>query len=114
MATYTRVLHRSSGSERLLNVLLVVGAAWTKSAINYWTITVRRVASGQTYGEDVGAAYDMATRDLIAWDPVTIYTSDSGLELNDGDILIASLAETGSPITLTDAKMQLQLQKIAR
>lgn len=120
MATINQFLHRSSGDEKLLVALLVVGADYTADGSNYWTFTIRHVkASGvdgeqQAYGEQVGDVYTLATRSLVANEPVTIYDEVGGVLLRDGDELRATMESTGSPVLPTRPAFQMQFQRMSR
>jgi len=114
VSTYTRLLHTAKGSETLLSASLVVQTAWSLDASNYYTITLRHRRSGQTYGELVGSAYSLADRNLSADTPVTIYSDAQGIELIDGEKLVAYVATTGSPTALEDPKIVLDLQRNTR
>lgn len=119
MATYTRRLWLASGGETLLSARLVAQAAFTLDASNYWTVTVyhRRAATGAfaalANGETVGT-YSLATRSLVADTPVTIYESEQGLALGDGDSLVAVVTSTGSPAQLDNPVISLDIQRNTR
>ena len=115
-----QVSYRASGPTRLLQADFEVRTAWTAHSSNYWTLTLRHLRAAQapyaaqTTGETVGDAYSLATRSLSARVPVTLYTSEAGLAMADGDSLVLSIEGTGSPAALVDAELWLKVQRIAR
>lgn len=120
MSTFTRFLFRASGPERVLQILLRNEAAFTASATDYYTFTIRKVGfkpdgtTKQSYGAQVGSIYSLATRSLAAGVPVTIYEDGRGVLLGEDEELWATEESTGSPAALTRATYEVQTQKIAR
>lgn len=104
----------SPGGERLLKLVLDVGEAWTASATNYWTVTVRLRSAGQDYGETIARrALDAVS--IAPGSPLTLYDEPTGpLVLSDGTSIVASLDATGSPANLTNAAVRALIQPIVR
>lgn len=116
--TYVRELWTVRGSDTLLRARLVVQTAYTHSATNFWTFTLRRrkVAIGltvpaQSIGEQVGSALSTETRDLAANVPATIYDDLTGLPMSDGETLVLYAVSTGSPAALDDPRVRLKIQR---
>jgi len=120
MSTYTRFLHRATGPEKVLQILLRNQAAFTASGTDYWTFVIRKVSvkpdgsTRQSYGTQIGDIYSLATRSLEAGVPVTIYDDERGTTLKENDELWATEESTGSPAALTRATYEIQFQRIVR
>ena len=114
MSTTSQVLHQSQGGEKLVLAQFQVASAFPYNAANYYTITLRRILSGATYGGTIGSAYSLATRSLSANSPVTLYSNAAGLMLNEGDTLVSYLVSSGSPAVLSNPSWILDIQTIAR
>jgi len=118
MSTYTLLVARSAGLERLVSAELVVASDFTASGTNYWefALRVRRVkpdgTTRQSYGEIIGAIYSLSSRSLTAGLPVSLYSSTAGLPLNDGDELWATVTSSGSPAVLDNPSFILERQKV--
>lgn len=106
MSTFTRRLHVARGAETLHGIRFGVATSLAHSATNYWTMTVlrREAAKGlkpkDTFGKVVGTPFTTKTFDLTAGVLVTIYGTEGGLALADGDELWATQVSTGSPALL--------------
>lgn len=88
--------YRARGDEIVSSVTLVASDDLAASATSYWTILVRRRASGQEYGQDVGDTVTTADLDLVANEAVTLYDTPQGTRLNAGDDLLLLASATGS------------------
>lgn len=119
MTSYTETLHRTSGSEQLLKLLLVPEVAFTADGTNYWTFEVLKVGkkpdgvTRQDYGERVGY-YSLATRSLTVGSPIVLYDDARGLAMSDGDELRSVVTSVGSPVALTRPSLLRQFQKAVR
>jgi hypothetical protein len=114
MATYTRTVHTAAGGELLISVTIVVGTTFAYSATNYWSIVLRHRNEDQTYGEKVGSTLSLATRTLTAREPATIFDTAGGIEMEDGDEIVATITSTGSPALLDNPRFIVTSQRIAR
>ena len=106
----TRDVYQPARSETLLEVTLVVATTFTANTSNYWTIQLRRLRPGQSFGEDVGAAFSLATFTLTADEPATIYSDAAGTELENGDRLVVEMTKTGTPAQLQAATFNSKIQ----
>lgn len=100
--TYTKMIHYAQGPETLRKFRVVAQSAFTRDGTNYWTFTLRhrrKAVDGtlQANGELVGTALSLATHDLVAGTPVTIFDDEHGRPLADGEILVMYAVSTGSP-----------------
>ena len=109
MSTYVNFVHRATGPERVLKVLLDVGSDFAASATNYWTFSLRRFATGSVYGETI-ASYGLDVRSLTAFTPVVVYDDPRGFDLDDGDRLVLYAVSTGSPAVPTTPVFQTLVQ----
>ena len=121
MSTYTRLLWTTSGEEELTAIRLTVAAEATLHAANYWTVVVslRRAATSttaaQTTGETVGT-YSTQTRTIPSGKPgVTISEDQVVTTMNDGDVLVAVVTETGTVSwTGLDPRLELDIKRNTR
>ena len=110
MSTKTQTLHLSAGREKLLLVQFVNSAAFAYNATNYYLIEARVLRAGQTYPETIGSSISLATRSLVANEAITLYESDTGLRLNDGDSILARIESAGSPAILANPSFVVEVQ----
>lgn len=111
--TMTREIHKASGPERLLTVLLVVGANWATDPANYWTLSLRLMRGTMAYGRTI-ASYSLAARVLTAHTAVSVYDNPDGFRLDDGDRIMLVATPTGSPVVPTDPVFHIEIQSIVR
>lgn len=89
-------VYRARGDEIVSSVSLVTSDDLAASATSYWTILVRRRASGQEYGSDLGETVTTEDLDLVANEAVSLYDTPQGTRLNAGDDLLLLASATGS------------------
>lgn len=111
--TTSRFLHVAGGTEKIALVEIVSQDAFTASGTDYWTFTLYRMRGDETVGVTL-ATYSLASRSLVAMEPVTLLESAVGEPLVGGDVLRLVVTPTGSPVTLTDVSVRLTIQRMTR
>lgn len=114
MSEYVRDIHYVSGTEKLALVELVSSEDFTASATNYWTFTLFRRKSSDSYNGETLAEYTLSNRSLSAGTPVTMLESLNGTKLNDGEVLRVVAESVGSPASIGDARVRLTIQRMTR
>lgn len=107
-------IHRAKGAEKVFRIDLEAGQAFTASATDYHTFTLRLVRSDQDYGERIADAYSLAARSLVANEPITLYDNAVGLAMSDGERIALYIDETGSPDALERVTVWIDRQRTAR
>lgn len=111
MTTYNRLLHRASDDEKLVSGEFSVAAAVSVSATDYWTVTLYRRKDGDTIGGKLGEQFSSAVRGIAANGTITLYEAETGIDLESGESLWATLVSTGSPATPTNPTVTLVIQR---
>lgn len=105
---------RMIGAGRVLALELETSEDFAASATRYWTITarVRRAVAlrPQDDGELVGS-YSTQTRSLVAGEPVTLYESEEGLDVDDDDRLVLTAVATSTPNAMLGATAWAKIQR---
>lgn len=116
-ATKRAPVHRACGEALVFAIQIETGAEVAAHASNYWTfdLWVRRVVDGvrETTGTKI-ATFTTSNRKLPAGGSVTIYESETGLTLEDGDQIDLEITETGTATGLDSLALWLQSRRRTR
>jgi hypothetical protein len=105
-----RAVYRACGAEALLSAGVEIAADVASDSSNYHELTMLRRAEGQSNGDVIGLL-STADRSVGAQAEVTIYDSESGLPLSDGDKLTLRIESVGSPDPLEEALLWLKIRR---
>lgn len=109
MTTYNRILWTAALGDTLTAARLVVQSDWATDPSDYWTVSLQRKKPGDSLGVLIAPEFSLATWALSTNVPVDLYSSDRGLELDEGEAVIAYVTSTGSPTSLDDPAIVLDI-----
>ena len=107
--TFNRYAYQASGNETLYSVNLLPALDFTHSATDYWTFQAWVQATSEEYGQFIADEVSLATYDLEAGTPLTLFNSQTGYPLASGDKVKIVVILNGSPVSLGDIRISVTI-----